>query len=51
MTDKLSQLLAEQYSEEKEKYDLEKIQEEMIRFVKEQSVDKLVTKTFDTEKE
>lgn len=51
MNNKLDKLLKEQYPEEKEKYDVEKVQEEMMRLVREQAVDKLVTKTFDTEKE
>lgn len=48
---RVEQLLKEQYPEQKEKYDLEKVQDEMMRLVREQAVDKLVTKTFDTEKE
>ena len=44
--DKLDKLLKEQYPEQKEKYDLEKVQEEMIRLVREQAVDKLVDKSF-----
>ena len=48
---KLEKLEKELYPEHKEKYDLEKVQEEMWKLIQEQGVDKLVTKTFDTEKE
>jgi len=40
--DKLSKLLAEQYHEQKEKYDLEKVQEEMWRLIQEQGVDNML---------
>lgn len=49
--DKLDKLLKEQYSEQKEKYDVEKIQEEMMRLIREEAVDNIVDKSFDTEKE
>lgn len=40
--DKISQLLAEQYPEQKEKYDVEKVQEEMWRLIQEQGVDNML---------
>lgn len=40
MNDKLEKLLKEQYQEQKEKYDVEKIQEEMMRLIREEAVDK-----------
>ena len=49
--DKLEKLLSEQYPEQKEKYDLEKVQDEMMRLIREEAVDNLVNKSFDTEKE
>jgi len=42
MADKLDKLLKEQYPEQKEKYDLEKVQEEMWRLIQEQGVDNML---------
>lgn len=44
--DKLDKLLKEQYPEQKEKYDVEKVQEEMMRLIREQAVDKSSDKFF-----